>query len=566
MDIIPKMKVLLLRQTSPPEAMPPIDRLHKALSGFCEVIVEERGGHVNSAELNNALENYSHIFVELPLSDGVDQANTGKITYFVRNSFDWTDSVHKAEVIRQLENSSCLVLGELAATELLRILHLYLLPKRSAGVTALMEKGSLILGEKIQDLDGLGELMDKLYLHLQSQDQQINNRAYGMRQLVTSMLHEAFLRASEVASTYPTVQFQCSANQEKITFNIRFPIGKLPIQNLKSLILGANSVPWYLSWQSSDIFCLIHHEQHNELEVLASVYRGKTNTIPEFKSLLFAKREKSASAENLLVGPKSYSFSTLSGLKKRQAEQEEIRISSLDSLQNEIDESLIPEPVKVKLAQVDREKTFLKEVLNKKEILITELNTKLNAAAKEIVHKRNELVMLSREQSNAAEQLRHKIHELEKKQSHQTHEAPTEKKEAEQQQHKDIIQKHEQRYAALHKEFSAKEREIQDLKTSLLKAQKSVAATSTTTSAPDKENQKKIQEIEGRELVLKQEVRKLNFKLENAEKAIKAAQTEAAEKIKLIEKKYEEVKSRELDLMKKLDTLSGQLKKTNKAA
>ncbi|WP_214294231.1 hypothetical protein, partial [Escherichia coli] len=82
------------------------------------------------------------------------------LTLLRKDSFSWNSPQARETYQGILLKHPCFLIEDLAVSDLVRLMHCYLFPKRSSGISQLMEKGSLILGEKLYDLASVGLLID----------------------------------------------------------------------------------------------------------------------------------------------------------------------------------------------------------------------------------------------------------------------------------------------------------------------------------------------------------------------------------------------------------------------
>lgn len=497
-----------------------------------------------------------------------------------------------------------LSLSDIPSTDLLRALHLFLIPKKNSGVASLMEKGSAIVAEKVQSAENTGAMMDRLSAYLNSLNGfKLKERIPDLRQILTSLIFEAFRTATQSESTYPTVDFQVSATATKIAVNMRFNASTLNKDELFSYFHNGKNIQWSLLGYASDLVCITVHEQYSEIEVHALITREQKRANLSAGSVLIKTLNQSAKKENQLSAPQNYQFLLLSEIKtNNQYFATSSSTSSIEEASKELNLDQLPPAVIKKIEDLENISETLKENLSKKDSTVKEHLTKLTLLNKELMQKRNEILKLSKANEMAQESYKKTIAELEKKVSQQMAAAASasgkldpaaalaqqeavskletslraaeiEKNQAVEKlsQEQKRMATIELKYTTLFKEASAKDKEIQELKAILLKMRKDTISASTKNSATKEaegtENASdKIKEYELRETALKQELKKVNFKLENHEKNLKAIQLEAAEKQKLIEQKLQASKAKEIELLKKIEDLSNALKKAAKAA
>jgi hypothetical protein len=602
-------KITLWRKPLSTEDSGNWSRLSKALKSFAEIEEIEVETLVPEAQINAALEAGKKVFLDLALAE-VDalSKNATKDLILVRNEpFAWNNPQAREALLPLLLAHPCLILEGISATDLLRVLHLYLVPKNQSGVCPLMEKGSLILAEKVQSLDSIGLLLDRFSSYFNQVDGfSLKGRINDFRQLLTGLISEAYQRSTEATNIYPTVEFQASAQAKKLAVHFRFPLGKLDPTQLPSITLNGGSMRWQWLWQSCDFLLLTHHKQHMELEVHALFLSESKTGANRFSSFFCRSLEQSGKSTSAMIAPKDYQFSVFSEIKVLKGSIANNGSKTSDEVQIDgIDLSSVPEEVRNQISKLEHDRGVLKEFAEKKENAYKEASIKLAEVKKEIAQRRAEVSKLIKSQEHSKEVFQRKIAEMEKRiansQSHAMAQASAKNTAAEASagnlqevvskmegslraleqektnlserlnQEQKRVAMYEQKYAQLFKDTSLKDKEIQDLKASLLKLRKENNADEKKSGTPGAGqsadgSSAKIKEFEQRETVLKQELRKLQFKLDNHDKNLKAQQQEAAEKAKLMEQKLQGAKTRELELLKKIEELSSALKKAAKAA
>lgn len=601
-------KIVLWRKPLKPDDSGAWTRLSKALKSFAELEEIESESPISEPQVAEAINQGKKVFLELSLAD-VDALakNPKKGLILVRqDGFAWQNPQAREALLPVLLRHSCLTLDGISATDLLRVLHLYLVPKNQAGVCALMEKNSLVIAEKVQSLDSIGGLLDRFTSYLkQMEGLELKHRTEDFRQVITALLIEAYQRSSDSNPAYPTVEFQVSAQSKKIAVNFRFPLGNLDATILPEQVLNGTNLRWHSLWQCSDLLMVTHHEQHKQVEVHALFLAGGKGGSTRFTSFLFRTLDRSAQSESALVVPKDYRFSVFSEIKVLKSAVADSGLAVSDDVVSEgIDLSSLPEAVSKQITQLEQDRKVLKDFAEKKERESKENAAKFAELKKELAQRRGEVLKLQKAQENSNEAFQRKIAEYEKRIQNTQAQASSQNaareeaaaaapvanlqeaitkleaglRAAEQEknsisdrlhQEQKRVSMYEQKYAQLFKDISAKDKEIQDLKQIMLKFRKEHGIDDARPGAAGSqqgESPAKMKEFEQREAAMKQELRKLQFKLDNHEKNLKAQQQEAAEKAKLMEQKLQTAKTRELELLKKIEDLSTALKKVAKAA
>lgn len=597
-------KVLLLRQTYSEEESGTWLRLFKALKGFAQAEIEIRDEPLNPQDIQEISASFDHVIVDLALIDAAafgDQTLPNLI-FAAKDTFEWDNPDFRARVMPVLKRHPSLMLEQLSAGDLIRVLHLQFMPKRLAGVVPVMEKGSVIVAEKIQSTDGIGTLIDKLCLYFgRTENFGLKERLPDLRQVLSALLLEAYQRAKTTGSEYPTVDFQVGMNKGKIAVNLRFPRGNLAMEEIPELAMNGLDPLWHQAWACSDLLLLTEHTQYDELELMMLFVAPKRRGHSEFRSFLVKKSDRSSKKENLFSSSQNYDFHVLSDIRLKEKEEFhfEAQEEGLD-----LDLNSLPVEVVEKMANLSRESLFLRDQALKKDDLLRDAHSKIVQMNKSLGQKQNELVRLTKSSAMKLEVLQRKVNELEKALAKASEtklpsaaaiaegNLATEAKEtitrleqslraseneknqlnerANREQKKVAVL--EQKYTTLYRDIGVKDKELSELKAQLIKLKKEAStgaaeakAAAASSGAQDNASAK-LKESEAREFALKQELRKLAFKVENNEKNVKAIQQEAAEKSKLLEQKLQAAKAKELELIKKVEDLSALLKKASKAA
>lgn len=597
-----KPRILLLRKREAESidaaSASPWPRLTKALKTFTEF--EELT--VDSAEpidANDYLEKWDHLFLdaELPVKSDSPAAYSPKITLVRLKPIPWPLDPQQSADAASGKNLPCLVLEELSTSDLVRILHLYLIPKRLAGVAPAMEKGSLIIGEKLMDMFNVGSLLDRLCAHLNAIEAlELKGRLPDLRQILSAVLAEGFQCAVDSGALYPSVDFQASASRKKLGVNLRFPLGATKLPQLIQKTLSGEDIFWHQIWQCSDVTVISEHQKYRELEVLLVINKPERSKKQAQNTLLFKSMKDSARKESLLEAPESYTFKLLSDIKTK--DSTELFISEGGD-RPDIDLASLPEPVFRQLHSLEERCQALQDNLARKEASLQDSLRKSQSLTQELGQKRGELLRTVKSLETNSDGSERKIRELESKieqlkasleESAQLKnlqaqpgmqeamarlEAMVRSAEAEKTTLRENIaveQKRvaslEQKYSTLYKELSLKDRELNEIKGALNKMRKDQAQkTNAGSSSQDLSVQsEKLKELEAKDITQKQEIRKLTFKLDNQEKYAKAQQSESAEKLNMLDQKLKAAKAKELELLKKTEELTAALKRAHKVA
>jgi hypothetical protein len=600
-----KPKILLFRRQLPlgagSEAVNPWANFCKALKTF--TVLEER--EVNDPILENPgqfANSFDHVFLDAGLAnwDSLGSETIPNLTLVSIENFPWTEVDVRSTMLKGLVRHPCFMINAFNASDLLRALHLFLFPKRMAGVTPLMEKGSTVLGEKVLDINHVGTLLDRFATFCDHLDGfTLKNRVSDLRQVLSGLIFEGFRCAKNSQMIYPFVEFQVSAGRSKLGVNLRFPRGRLSVENLPSQILSGQSLFWHQIWQCSDFTMITHHKQHDELEVMILINQPERNPQTGFHSLIFKTLDQSARKENFLEAPEDFAFKLLSEIQLKDAAHIQIFESNNDSIEN-IDLGGLPEPIVQKINHLTEQVRQISDLLQRKDHLLQESIRKNQSTSQDLNAKRAELLRAVKShevQFDASEkrislletQIEHfKRGAQENVQAKTAHnsatlqdivtklEATLRASESEKLQLRETLahdqKKHamlELKYSSLYKENAQKEREVNDLKSAVNKLRREQ------TQKQQKQAEEgsgpgnlatEIKEASEREIHYKQEIKKLSFKLENQEKNIRSMQNDAVEKAKLLDQKLKAAKVKEVELLKRIEELTINLKKAIKAA
>lgn len=600
-----KPKILLLRaragETASTEISARWARLCKALKTFTDLEEIE----VDAAEglnLSAYLEGRDQLLLDTNLAPWgeLEKNPLSKVTLICPEAFPWHSLENRLLYQKTLMRHPCLVLDGLSTTDIVRVLHLFLMPKRLAGVVPLMEKGSLIVGEKVMDRHNIGSLLDRLSAHFDKiEGLQVKARLPDLRQILSALIHEGLQRAATSTVAYPFVDFQASAGIHKLSVNMRFPKGDLSFESLVDQTLSGSNLFWNQIWMCSDALMVTYHKQHEEIEVMLLICRPEKQPNSPFKSFLYRTSERSARKENLLDAPENFTFKILSEIHARNSEQVLVSESYSENLQD-IDFGSLPRNVSEKIKQLDEQCQALNESNRKKDVQLQAAIGKCQQAERDLGQKRSELLRALKTGETKAESAEMRIRDLEskveqlKKASAESSlakssgaggpgqetmvklEAMLRAAENEKMQLRESVnyeQKRvsvlEQKYSSLYKDISLKEREINDLKAAFGKMRKDRSSQPAAPIPVTEEREKiaeKAKDMDDRDSAYKQELRKLAFKIESQEKNTRAIQAEAAEKLKMLDQKLKVAKAKEIELLKKVEDLMASLKKAVKAA
>lgn len=605
MDSAKDNPVLLVHRSFQGEEAGAWARLNKALMTLGKVELREVTD-LPYEELRLAAPSYAHVFLDLALADyaKLAEAPLANVTLVNREAFAWNNTRVRDLMGGALRRHSCFLLEDLSAADLVRGLHLLLGQKRLVGVTPLLEKGSFVVAEKVQSLDALGSLTDRLHQYFSElEDFTLRPRLFEFRLALSALLAEGFRRAGEGGQPYPTVDFQVGVAKNKAVINLRFPRGQLDIDGLARACLEGEDYSWNQAWARADYLQVTYHQQYDEVEAMLVMSRPAASAPGSFRTFLLKRSDRSGKRENLLTAPQNFEFRLLSQVRVNDAARS-FGISLEES--GGIDLGGLPPEVVKRLGKLEEESEFFREQVRKKDSAIKEAAASITAANKEISKKRNEILRLAKTKENQNSAFVRKIEGLEKRLEQantaqasilaSVKEAPAaagagpgealakleaglraaenekaslaEKLVREEKK----VSSFEQKYSALYKDLGQKDKEVNELKSMLVKARKEQSAALASAAAggagaPGTDAlTAKLKEAETKEAASRQELKKMAFKIENHDKNVKAIQAESIEKIKLLEQKLQAAKAKEVELLKKVEELSVALKKAAKAA
>lgn len=576
-------------------------RVGKSLGSFTDLQTVESDSFFQGKAGEHALDTFQHIFLDYSLADWkfLENFSATPVTLLCKEPFPLEKDGARELLGERLKGRSCLSLHSLSATDLARTLHLYLIPKRVAGVVPFMEKGSVILGEKIHSPESVGISLDRLATYLdQMESFQLKERIADLRLVLAAVVLECYRLARSTTTPYPTVDFQVGVSPGKLAVNLRFQNPSLELTELAKRAMNGTDFFWHQAWLCSDLSLITEHAMHQEIEVMFLFHKPQRDPSNVFHSFLLKSLEKSGKRENLLAKPQDFTFQYLSDVRLKQHDVSQVTISQ-EEVSSELDLGTLPQPVIEKLGALQQALSFAQDQLAKREGDARATGERLSAIELDLQQKKGEVLRLGKANQVQAEVAARRIKDLERHiqniQAAQKAEREAAKVtkidttapdaipkleatlrvvEGEKVQLMEKFTSEQKRYGlleakyqALYKDISAKDKEINELKALAVKFKKDLekadsGATANKAAAAPTADNAKVKEMELREQALKQELKKQMFKVENNEKNVKAIQAEAAEKAKLLEQKLQAAKAKELELLKKIDDLAALVKKT----
>lgn len=596
-----KPKILLLRRGG--HAAPDTSeaghwaRLSKALRTFTDL--DERILESPSEALSELTAGFDFTFLDTDLASWplLGAAPISRLCLVRPTAFPWNDWRAREERLDALTAHPFLTLEGFSASDLLRLVHLFLVPKRLAGVTPLMEKGTLILGEKIMERNSVGLLLDRVSTFADKLDDfTLGDRLPDLRQVLSAVLLEALDCASRKSAVYPFVDFQLAVAPRKLAVNLRFPLGGTPLHELTRGALSGTNLFWQQIWQCSDATLLTHHLSEEELEVSLLLFRPERNVRGDLRPLLHKVSTHPARAEDLLDPPNNFRFLLISELQSQ--ENADVQLFTHENPLNGIEglEAGLPEAVVSRLRQLTDQCKVLNEHVQRKDRQLQEQMQKYQETTRESNSRRGELVRAEQSREVLSENSERRIRDLEA-QLAQLKETAAENAPARSSASlQEVVAKmevtlratenekthlrdsiaHEQRrvasleqkYSQLYKDLAAKDREAHEMRNTINKFRREHAERPTQKIADDKKENllPKLKELEERDVFLKQEVKKLTYKVETQEKNLRAVQNDATEKQRMLDQKLRDAKTKEVELLKRIEELTSSLKKAVKAA
>lgn len=560
-------------------------RLQKALSAFAELIVTESEDKEEIANLFLASGPVQNVFC---LNSKFEMLQT---TFAESNCILFATQDIPLEQTRtankHFSKYPCLLIQALPTVEIMRICFALIAPKSSSGITHFFEKGAIVVAEKVQSLNTLGEILDRANKFILQERPGLVGRLLEIRQVLTSLIYESFAQSAKAGVSYPTVDLQFVANPEKFAFTLRFPSAGLSADQLKDSILGAKNFAWFMAWQASDIFFINEFTKTNEIEVKALLFSGRAYGEPSYRTLSvksFANNEQSGS---LLAPIKNFQFKTIMELSRDQLAQGDVPSGGATESTGDADLDAMPPAARAKIIQLESNIKQLHQQIERR-VQQTQKGTELITKVKsQMVKQKGDFVIkekesekerarLKREIATIASRLdetKEKLKEQERAQENQDlkklnerlekYEKENQKLQREleleklkltesgedEKRSKSAMEGKEKEIKELRDSIAEYKKETQDAKAELAEVARKLEKAESDLKAALKKNDR---ESDSKDSALKQEVKSLKFKIEQIEKS-KAA--ELAEKVKSYEKKLEAAKQKEQELVKKIESL-----------
>jgi hypothetical protein len=414
-----KPKILLLRGPMAADANAPDaahwSRLVKALRTFTEL--EEREASIAPSDLVEQAAHYDFIFLDDELADwpSLGASPISRLALVRARSFPWAELRVREERLDALAAHPLLLLEGFSGGDLLRLVHLFLIPKRLAGVTPLMEKGSLILGEKVMEKNAIGQLLDRVCTFCEKLDDfGLSERLPDLRQVLSAVLLEGLGCAGRKSAVYPFVDFQLAIAPKKLAVNLRFPLGGTLLSSIARASLNGGNLFWQQIWQCSDATLLTHHLAQDELEVTLLLCRPERNTSGTFRAFLHKTTTHASRAVDLLDPPHNFRFLLVSEIQSQENTNVQLftqqdPLSGIEGLEAQG----IPEAVTSRLRQLAEQCRVLSDHTLRKDEQIQDYLQKNQAITREANIRRSELLRSEQARETITENSERRIRELE---------------------------------------------------------------------------------------------------------------------------------------------------------
>lgn len=587
-----KPKILLLHRGDDES----LARLQKALSAFSELLVPDCSIVTASTHLQNTSD-LSAIFCCSKLATAEPAELLGvNIPVFLFSTEDISLEQLRSDTSTPLVQLPCILIKNIPTIEIMRVCYNLVLPRSGGGITHFFEKGATVLVEKIQSLNTIGEILDKASVYIWQERKQLVSRLVEIRQVVTSLVYEAYAQSTKANFPYPTVDIQLVANPEKFAFTLRFPANGATATALKQSILSAKNFTWYMAWQASDLFMINEYSGANEIEVKVLLYAGRTYNEPSYRSIAVRNFSERGVATSLLAPLKNYEFKTIAELgKDTLAVTSEISALSTDEL------SALPPAARARINQLEANIKQLNTQIERRVKQTQKGSELLSEVRGKIAKQKGEMVIAAREHQKEKTKLERSVSALEEKieeykndtslqeaaKSIKNMEDISKKLEALESEKNELKSKLEMEKLKLEESeekikrhattIDVKNKEVAEYRTMLAEKKQDILTLKGQISALERAVQKAESDskagqkmnsrgAESKDASSKQELKALKFKLEHAEKTHLAKVNDANEKVKMLEKKLDAAKQKELELIRKIQQLTADARKLGKDA
>lgn len=465
-----------------------------------------------------------------------------------------------------LSNASCIALRRISNPDLPRVLQLAMGHDRCPGVGVLSDRNSEIYFEKILSLNELGLKVDRFMALLEKSQPTLQAQFFNLRQLSYAILHQGITASTAVAKVSPVVDFQITANSDRIVFAAKFSAARGALQQWLDGMHSGRDLLWHNVKLAADLTAFTELKKNGEVEIKALLSKEGDFSADREKSVLVHRIEQFLPDAIAIEAQRASRFRPLDQL----AGQEFKGASSAAPAANvvAVEDSGQKLNFKLKADMLESEKNNLQALVKKKTQLIAGLNRDVSLAQRELVAAQNNSTKEIHRLSTEAEKfkgdnrrLTEKLVKLQKQlelNHEQNREAPAQHLETEQA-GKDLKQSElnrrlaEGKISELNTKVAHQEEQLARLRkeNAELKADKSnskpVQAASDDIATKLREMNKQVQDGKNKEQALEKEVKRLTLKLESAEKNLKAAQSLHEKQANIAERLLDEAKKRKAD-------------------
>ncbi len=505
---------------------------------------------------------------------------------------------------------SYLALGAISNKDLPKVLSVSLEPCAVPGISAIAEKNSEILFEKVQRLSQIGHRIDQVVQNIETKFPEMASQSFNLRNVSYSILQLALMEAMAATKIMAVVDFQITASNERIAFSTRFSARPETYAAWRSDMANLAKPLWRSLTSSTDLLVFTHLEERNEIEVKALVSQEAEGNIFHTRSILFNSIREflpEAAGEGAKQIGTFKAFETKlpdAKMSSESGQENEAEANSSEVRIGSVDEGL---KLKIKADMLEDEKNTLQELVKKKTSLVSGLHKDINKLQKDAAtahnnaqkealklrmeneQAKNDVVKLNKELAR----MKRRFAELEEKQKAANTDSSGVKRDFEKElkaselakkaldtKIDELIKKRELQEGLLEetrKQHRESQAEAKDLKAKLVISQKALEAAQmggSKSSGNSEADQRrdggagdKLKEAQKQSLNAKQaaenfekESKRLEIKLANTESALKATQAKLDKQVASAEKVLEEVKKQKTDALKKVDDLSAIIK------
>ena len=274
------------------------------------------------------------------------------------------------------QRHSFLPLRRLSNADLPRLLLLALSPNRGPGLAMLGDRGSEIYFEKLHGFAEIGQKTDRVVTLLEKQAPKLSAHSFNLRQLSYSLLHLAYEQAKQASRVLPVVDFQCSANAERLLLAVRFNALPGTFAQWRSAAALRREPLWRQVGLAVDALALTEIRSTGEVEA----------------KVLICREGDFQGAEDLCLLARS-----ISAFREEAGDERTTKLLPLGTLPTEVivahpaaptavvDAGASPLALKVKVEMLEKETRMLQELVKKKSELVTGLQQDLQRAQLDLV-------------------------------------------------------------------------------------------------------------------------------------------------------------------------------------